>query len=95
MKTTHEDLARRIRKARHGKGWTQFELSRRVGCSESQIAKIETGRVVPDATLANAIFRELGDARFQQLCALADEGNAEAVADLFREFNFRFGEDEP
>lgn len=33
--------------------------------------------------------------RFQQLCALASEGNDEAVADLFREFGFRYGVDEP
>ena len=40
-------------------GWTPFDLARRVGCSESQIAKIETGRVVPEEWLKEAISREL------------------------------------
>jgi hypothetical protein len=33
--------------------------------------------------------------RFYQLLALAEEGNDNAIADLFREFGFRFGEDTP
>lgn len=33
-------------------------------------------------------------ARFEQLLALARTGDQEAVADLFREFGFRFGEEE-
>lgn len=45
---------------RQGKRWTQFDLARRVGCSESQIAKIETGRVSPRDWLKEAIARELG-----------------------------------
>lgn len=32
--------------------------------------------------------------RLRQLLDLAKEGNAEANADLFREFGFRFGEEE-
>jgi DNA-binding XRE family transcriptional regulator len=34
-------------------------LARRVGCSESQIAKIETGRIEPEPWLKEAIAREL------------------------------------
>ena len=49
-----------IKAARHRRRWTQFELARRVGCSESQIAKIETGRVCPRDWLKEAIARELG-----------------------------------
>lgn len=33
--------------------------------------------------------------RFYHLLALAEEGSKTAAADLFREFGFRFGEDEP
>jgi hypothetical protein len=33
--------------------------------------------------------------RFYQLLALAEEGSPSAAADLFREFGFRFGEDQP
>jgi ribosome-binding protein aMBF1 (putative translation factor) len=46
--------------ARQRRRWTQFELAQRVGCSESQIAKIETGRVEPQDWLKEAIGRELG-----------------------------------
>ncbi len=35
------------------------------------------------------------DKRFNQLLDLARGGNAEAAADLLREYEFRFGEDEP
>jgi ribosome-binding protein aMBF1 (putative translation factor) len=50
---------RRLREARGQRGWTQFDLARRVGCSESQIAKIETGRIAPEPWLKEAIAREL------------------------------------
>ena len=33
--------------------------------------------------------------RFYQLLGLAEEGNQNAMADLFREFAYRFGEDTP
>jgi len=39
---------------------TQFDLARRVGCSESQITKIETGRATPEHWLKEAIAREVG-----------------------------------
>ncbi len=44
---------------------TQFDLARRVGCSESQIAKIETGRASPRDWLKEAIARELGIATWE------------------------------
>jgi ribosome-binding protein aMBF1 (putative translation factor) len=56
---THDNAARVMRDARHRKGWTQFDLAQRAGCSESQIAKIETGRTTPEAWLKEAIAREL------------------------------------
>ena len=54
-----------MRGARGRLGWTQFDLARRVGCSESQIAKIETGRVTPEPWLKEAIARELGIATWE------------------------------
>lgn len=33
--------------------------------------------------------------RFYHLLALAEEGSRTAASDLFREFGFRFGEDQP
>jgi putative transcription factor len=62
MLTTDEELRRRrkhLREARGRRGWTQFDLARRVGCSESQIAKIETGRITPEPWLKEALAREL------------------------------------
>lgn len=49
-----------MKDARHRRGWTQFQLARSVGCSESQIGKIETGRISPKSWLKEAIARELG-----------------------------------
>ena len=34
------------------------------------------------------------DERFEQLLALAREGNEEAVSDLFKEYGFQYGRDE-
>ena len=48
-----------MRQARLRLHITQFTLSRRVGCSESQITKIETGRTEPAQWLKEAIAREL------------------------------------
>ena len=48
-----------MRGARGRLGWTQFDLARKVGVSESQVAKIETGRIVPEPWLKEAIAREL------------------------------------
>ena len=61
MLATEQNLRRRrLREARRRKGLTQFDLAQRVGCSESQVAKIETGRATPENWLKEAIARELG-----------------------------------
>lgn len=61
MLATEQKLRRRrLREARRRKGLTQFDLAQRVGCSESQVAKIETGRATPENWLKEAIARELG-----------------------------------
>jgi DNA-binding XRE family transcriptional regulator len=48
-----------MREARLRLHITQFTLSRRVGCSESRITKIETGRATAPQWLKEAIAREL------------------------------------
>jgi ribosome-binding protein aMBF1 (putative translation factor) len=66
MLTTESKLRRRrLREARQRKGLTQFDLARRVGCSESQIAKIETARATPEGWLKEAIAREVGIATWE------------------------------
>jgi ribosome-binding protein aMBF1 (putative translation factor) len=57
---TEDQKARVMRAARGRLGLTQFDLARRVRCSESQIAKIETGRATAEDWLKEAIARELG-----------------------------------
>ena len=48
-----------MRAARRRLGWTQLELARRVGCTESLVTKIETGRATPEQTLKESIANEL------------------------------------
>ena len=48
-----------MRAARRRLGWTQLDLSRRVGCTESLVTKIETGRATPERELKEAIANEL------------------------------------
>jgi len=49
-----------MRGARRRLGLTQLDLAQRVGCTESQVTKIETGRATPEQSLKEAIARELG-----------------------------------
>ena len=57
---TKDEQGHAMRDARRRLGWTQFDLARRAGCTESQITKIETGRATPRADLRKAIAVELG-----------------------------------
>ena len=54
------EKTRMMRDARRRLHLTQLDLARRVGCSESMITKIETGRCEPERLLKEAIARELG-----------------------------------
>lgn len=56
---------RLMRSTRRALGLTQLALARRVGCSESQITKIETGRATPAPEVKEAIARELGIATWE------------------------------
>lgn len=49
-----------MRDARRRLGLTQLELGKRVGCTESLVTKIETGRATPEQRLKEAVARELG-----------------------------------
>ena len=49
-----------MRGARRRLGLTQLDLAQRVGCTDSQVTKIETGRATPEQSLKEAIARELG-----------------------------------
>jgi DNA-binding XRE family transcriptional regulator len=48
-----------MRQARKRLGLRQLDLARRVGCTESKITKIETGRCTPETSLKEAIAKEL------------------------------------
>jgi len=50
---------RLMRSARRALGLTQLELARRVRCTESMIARIETGRAVPTPEIKAAIASEV------------------------------------
>lgn len=65
MQTTQNQQSLAMREARRRLRLTQFALAKRVGCSESQITKIETGRATPEKWLKEAIARELGVATWE------------------------------
>ena len=48
-----------MKEARRKLRMTQLALARLVGCTESMITKIETGRAAPHRSLKEAIAREL------------------------------------
>ena len=50
---TQDELGRRVADARQGRGWTQGELARRVGLTQTSVSRIETGaRAVSSVELA-------------------------------------------
>lgn len=62
MNTTSTEIPRpqAMREARRRLKLTQQVLAHRVGCTESMMTKIETGRAMPAQWLKEAIARELG-----------------------------------
>jgi ribosome-binding protein aMBF1 (putative translation factor) len=57
---TQDNVGQAMRDARRRLGLTQLDLSRRIGCTESLVTKIETGRSVPDGPLREKIAEVLG-----------------------------------
>jgi len=53
-------MARAMKAARAARGLTQHDVARRVGCTESQISKIETGRCRPAFEIRKRIAEALG-----------------------------------
>src|SRR5260221_4366153 len=53
-------LARQLRDARERAGLTQGELAARAGTKQPNIARLESGRVVPRLALLQKIARALG-----------------------------------
>ena len=64
MKTSN-NVGQAMREARRRLGWTQLQLAQRVGCTESLITKIETGRATPEQSLKESIARELNIATWE------------------------------
>ncbi len=64
MKTSHK-VGRAMREARRRLGLTQLDLAQRVGCTESLVTKIETGRATAEQPLKESISRELGIATWE------------------------------
>ncbi len=59
MLKTKNNRGQAMREARRRLGLTQLDLAQRVGCTESLVTKIETGRARPEQSLKEAIAREL------------------------------------
>ena len=65
MVKTKKIKCQAMREARRRLSLTQLDLAGRVGCTESLITKIETGRATPEQWLKEAIARELGIATWE------------------------------
>jgi ribosome-binding protein aMBF1 (putative translation factor) len=57
---TKNNAGQAMREARRRLGWTQLNLARQVGCTESRVTKIETGRATPDGPLKQRLADALG-----------------------------------
>jgi DNA-binding XRE family transcriptional regulator len=55
-----------MRAMRESRGWSQGELARRVSCSESLIAMVETYQRAPSQSLARSLDRALGTSGFTE-----------------------------
>lgn len=52
-------FAKKIVRLREARGWTQFEMSRHMGISQSTICRWETGATVPRGLYAELIEKQL------------------------------------
>ena len=54
------NIGKPMREARRKLGFTQLDLARKIGCGESVISRIETGRISPESWLKEKVAKELG-----------------------------------
>ena len=54
------EFARVLRQLREARGFSQAELAESLGTTQSAIARIESGRVVPKMDMVNRIVQALG-----------------------------------
>jgi transcriptional regulator with XRE-family HTH domain len=67
-------LGARVRELRKGRGWTQFELSERMGVDRSYLAEVETGKI--EICLRNLeLVAQTFDLELSQLLTLSDGGS--------------------
>lgn len=59
MKKQRAPLAELVRRARREAKLTQYDLARKLGCTDSYIAKIESGRAYPATEFLVHLFEEL------------------------------------
>ena len=62
---TKNNTGQAMRDARRRLDLTQQQLAQRVGCTESLVTKIETGRATPEQSIKEAIARELNIATWE------------------------------
>lgn len=59
FRAPHGTIGNAIRTLRKKCGWTQEQLGKRIGCTQSAIASYESGRICPSYKLANLLAVEL------------------------------------
>lgn len=76
---TKNNKGQAMRDARRRLGWTQLDLARRAGCTESLITKIETGRATPERWLKESIARELNIATWEVEASVSPASNRNQI----------------
>ena len=87
MMKTKNQKGQAMREARRRLGFTQLELAQRAGCTESQITKIETGRITPETWLKEAIASQLNIPTW----AVGAVGHSTALPGKSNETNYTHG----
>ncbi len=78
MKTVKEPVICNLKSVRQAKGLSQSELASRVGVKRQAVYDMETGRYVPNTTLALLIAKELG-CKVETLFALEESEDVKPV----------------
>jgi transcriptional regulator with XRE-family HTH domain len=67
MKDIHQKFVQNFKKYRELRGWSQGEVSRRLGVDKSYICRIEKGQVNPTLTNINKLAHVLGVEAWEML----------------------------